>query len=115
VSDVEVNGQRVGREFLNTANWRGSKRLQPKMQMSGVEIPIKELLAQRRRLEGTINWQTDSVVASGRKAAGRTLEDAIMSAGDKSARASGDKTWLAEYKAAKGALLRDAVHQRRRN
>jgi len=101
VSDVEVNGQRVGREFLNTANWRGSKRLQPKMQMSGVEIPIKELLAQRRRLEGTINWQTDSVVASGRKAAGRTLEDAIMSAGDKASKASGDKTWLAEYKAAK--------------
>lgn len=65
------------------------------------EIPIKELLAQRRTLEKTINWQTDSVVAAGKKAAGRTLEDSIMQAGEDAAAKAGDKSWVAEYKAAK--------------
>lgn len=65
------------------------------------EIPIRILLEQRRGLEKTINWQTDSVVAAGRKAAGRTLEDSIMQAGEDAAAKAGDKSWVAEYKAAK--------------
>jgi hypothetical protein len=64
-------------------------------------IPLKSLLEQRRGLERTINWQTDTVVAQGKKAAGRTLEDAIMGAGERAAKEGGDKTWLADYEAAK--------------
>ena len=68
-----------------------------------VTIPLKTLLDQRRALEGTINWQTDSVVAQGRKAAGRTIEDAITSAGDEAAAKSGADagTWRQEYQEAK--------------
>jgi len=75
------------------------------MQIGGVEIPIKELLAQRRRLEGTINWQTIRWCLW-TKSCGAELEDAIMSAGD-NLHALRGKTWLAEYKGCKGALLRD--------
>lgn len=68
-----------------------------------VGIPLKHLLEQRRSLEGTINWQTDSVVAQGRKAAGRTIEDSIMNAGDEAAAKSGldAGAWKAEYQEAK--------------
>lgn len=65
------------------------------------EVPIGDLLQQRRGLEGTINWQTDTVLAQGRKAAGRTIEDTIMSAGEKAAKEAGDDAWRAEYLAAK--------------
>ena len=65
------------------------------------QIPIGDLLQQRRGLEGTINWQTDTVLAQGRKAAGRTLEDVIMNAGENAAKEAGDNLWRADYLAAK--------------
>lgn len=65
------------------------------------KIPIRDLLEQRRGLEGTIDWKTDSVLAQGRKAAGRTLEDVIMNAGDKAAKEAGNEGWKADYLAAK--------------
>jgi hypothetical protein len=63
-------------------------------------VPLKDLLAARRSLEGTINWQTDTVVAKGIKAAGRTLEDVVMDHGEQAAKAAGS-TFKAEYQAAK--------------
>jgi|SRR5882724_1433341 len=65
------------------------------------QIPIRSLLEQRRGLEGTINWQTDTVLAQGRKAAGRTLEDSIMNAGEAAAKEAGNGAWKSEYLAAK--------------
>lgn len=65
------------------------------------QIPIRDLLDQRRGLERTINWQTDTVLAQGRKAAGRTLEDVIMNAGERAAKEAGNDAWRAEYLAAK--------------
>lgn len=65
------------------------------------QVPIADLLEQRRGLERTINWQTDTVLAQGRKAAGRTIEDTIMNAGEQAAKEAGAEGWLAEYQAAK--------------
>lgn len=65
------------------------------------QIPIRDLLDQRRKLEGTINWNTDTVVSQGTKAAGRTLEDVIMNAGENAAKEAGDDLWRADYLAAK--------------
>lgn len=88
------------------------------------QIPIKDLLEQRRGLEGTINWQTDTVLAQGRKAAGRTLEDVIMNAGEKAAKEGGDEAWKADYLAAKARysetrfindVTTDAVNAKLRN
>lgn len=83
---------------------------------SSVEIPFRELLDQRRSLERTINWQTDSMVAQGRKAAGRIIEDAIMNAGDEAAAKSGRGlgAWREAYQDAKkqfsvGRWVRDTT------
>jgi hypothetical protein len=65
------------------------------------EIPIREMLDQRRGLERTINWNTDTVRAQGIKAAGRTIEDTIMRAGENAAKEAGNTSWLADYQAAK--------------
>lgn len=65
------------------------------------QIPIRDLLDQRRGLEKTINWNTDTVAAQGRKAAGRTLEDVIMNAGEVAAKEAGNEAWRADYLAAK--------------
>jgi len=63
-------------------------------------VPLGDLLAARRSLEGTINWQTDTVVAQGRKAAGRTLEDIVTEHGEQAAKASGS-TFKDAYATAK--------------
>lgn len=65
------------------------------------EIPIRDMLDQRRGLERTINWNTDTVRAQGIKAAGRTIEDTIMRAGENAAKEAGNTSWLADYQAAK--------------
>lgn len=65
------------------------------------QIPIRDLLEQRRGLERTINWNTDTVLSQGRKAAGRTIEDTIMNAGERAAKEAGNETWKADYLAAK--------------
>jgi hypothetical protein len=69
--------------------------------LADYQIPIRDLLEQRRGLERTINWNTDTVLAQGRKAAGRTIEDTIMNAGERAAKEAGNETWKADYLAAK--------------
>ena len=69
--------------------------------LNDFQIPIQDLLQQRRGLEKTINWNTDTVLAQGRKAVGRTLEDVIMNAGERAAKEGGDAAWKADYLAAK--------------
>ena len=75
----------------------------------GTRVPLLDLLQARRDFEKTVNFQTETVLAQGRQAAGRTLEDFVTESADALARKKGLQSWAAEYKEAKTVYRRYAV------
>ena len=73
------------------------------------QVPLTDLLEQRRAFEKTVNFNTETVLAQGKKAAGRTLEDFVTEAADSLAKQKGMQTWAEEYKKAKLIYRRYAL------
>ncbi len=80
------------------------KPILKRLPASEVQIPFEEVLRQRRGIEKDLDWLTDKAGSRAMKNAGRTIEDAIVGAGDKIAEAKGvgaGSAWKDEYLDAK--------------